>query len=363
MKKIAFHLNCMARAGAERVVSNLSAQFAREGYEVIVATEWREKEEYELDGRVRRVIVGPEGEEEKKGRLAKIWLRYAKLRRFVKAEKPDVLIAFGRKANYRALTATLFMKQKVVVCVRTNPEGHYDLAADKIQIPLLFRRAAGFVFQTTGQRDFFPPYVREKSTIILNPVNPKYIGLPRPEKREKEVVHSGRLVDFKNHPLLIRAFARVHEKHPDYVLKLYGSDSGDGTKQIIENLVQKLHAEEYVKLMGGSDELEKLLPKASVYAFSSDWEGLPNGVLEAMAMGLPVVATDCPCGGPATVIRNGENGLLVPIMDEDALTEAILLLIEDRDLAERLGENAAKIGEIANGEAVFEQWRAYLESL
>lgn len=363
MKKMVFHLNCMARAGAERVVSNLSAQFAREGYEVIVATEWREKEEYELDSRVRRVIVGPEGAEEKKGRLAKIWLRYAKLRRFVKAEKPDVLIAFGRKANYRALTATLFMKQKVVVCVRTNPEGHYDLLADKIQIPLLFRRAAGFVFQTTGQRDFFPPFVRKKSTIILNPVNPKYIGLPRPEKREKEVVHSGRLVDFKNHPLLIKAFARVHEKHPDYVLKLYGSDSGDGTKKIIEDLVQKLHAEAYVKLMGGSDELEKLLPKASVYAFSSDWEGLPNGVLEAMAMGLPVVATDCPCGGPATVIRNGENGLLVPIMDEDALTEAILLLIEDRKLAERLGENAAKIGETANGEAVFKQWKAYLESL
>lgn len=363
MKKIAFHLNCLARAGAERVVTNLSAQFAQAGYEVVIATEWREKEEYELDGRVRRVLVGPEGEEERRGRFFKIWLRYAKLRRFVKKEKPDVLIAFGRKANYRALTATLFMKQKVVVCVRTDPTGHYDLLADKIQIPLLFRRAAGFVFQTAGQRDFFPPFVRKKSTIILNPINPKYIGLPRPQQREKEVVHTGRLVDFKNHPLLIKAFARVHEKHPDYVLKLYGADSGDGTKRIIEELVQKLHAEEYVKLMGGSDELEKLLPKAGVYAFSSDWEGLPNGVLEAMAMGLPVVATDCPCGGPATVIKDGENGLLVPIMNEDALTEAICRLIEDRDFAKRLGENAAKIAETANGEAVFEQWRAYLESL
>lgn len=363
MKKIAFHLNCLARAGAERVVTNLAAQFAAAGYEVTVATEWREKEEYELDSRVRRVIVGPENEEEQKGRLAKIRLRYTKLRRFVREEKPDVLIAFGRKANYRALTATLFMKQKVVVCVRTNPTGHYDLPADKLQIPILFRRAAGFVFQTAGQRDFFPPFVAKKSTIILNPVNPKYIGLPKPEKREKEVVHSGRLVDFKNHPLLIRAFARVHEKHPDYVLKLYGSDSGDGTKQIIERLVHQLRAQDYVKLMGGSDELEKLLPQAAVYAFSSDWEGLPNGVLEAMAMGLPVVATDCPCGGPATVIRNGENGLLVPIMDEDALTAAMLLLIEDRPFAERLGENAARIADIANGEAVFEQWRAYLESL
>ncbi|MFR3250011.1 MAG: glycosyltransferase [Eisenbergiella sp.] len=169
MKKIAFHLNCLARAGAERVVTNLSAQFAAEGYEVVIATEWREKEEYELDSRVRRVIVGPEGEEENRGRIARIWLRYAKLRRFVKEEKPDVLIAFGRKANYRALTATLFLKQKVVVCCRTNPTGHYDLLADRIQIPILFRKAAGFVFQTVGQRDASCPCAKEIDRTILNP--------------------------------------------------------------------------------------------------------------------------------------------------------------------------------------------------
>ena len=363
MQKIAFHLNCLARAGAERVVTNLAAQFVQEGYEVVIATEWKDKVEYEQDPRVRRVIVGPEGEEEKKGRIAKIFLRYFKLRRFVKRERPDVLIAFGHKANYRALIATLLMKQKVVVCVRTDPTGHYDGKTDQILIPLLFPRAAGFVFQTTGQRDFFPPFVRKNSTIILNPVNPKYFGLPKPQKREKEVVHSGRLVDFKNHPLLIRAFARVHEKHPDYVLKLYGADSGDGTLQIIETLIDQLHAKDWIKLMGGSDELEKLLPSAAVYAFSSDWEGLPNGVLEAMAMGIPTVATDCPCGGPATVIRNGENGLLVPIMNEEALADAICRLIEDPDFAGRLGDNARKIEELTNPEAVFVRWKEYLESL
>lgn len=80
-------------------------------------------------------------------------------------------------------------------------------------------------------------------------------------------------------------------------------------------------------------------------------------------MGLPVVSTDCPCGGPATMIRDGENGLLVPIMDENAMAEAICKLIEDKELAERLGKNAAKIAEAANGEAVFESWKHYLESL
>ena len=363
MKKIAFHINSLAIGGAERVVTNLAAQFVSEGYEVVIATEWQEENEYVPDKKVRRVSVGLEKDEEGKGRISKMLLRFQRLRQFAKKEKPDVLIAFGKKANYHSLLSTIGMKQKVVVCVRTDPAGHYDGLAERIQTRMLFPRAAGYVFQTKGQRDFFPEFARKKSVIILNPLNPKYIGLPRPEVREKEVVHSGRIVDFKNHELLIHAFARVHQKHPDYVLKCYGPDSGDGTWEKAEQCIKELKAQDYVKLMGGSDELEKLLPKASVYAFSSDWEGLPNGVMEAMAMGLPVVATDCPCGGPATVICDGENGLLVPIRDEDALTEKICLLIEDRNLAERLGENARKISETANGQAVFMQWKNYLESL
>ena len=307
--------------------------------------------------------VGLTREEEGRNRVVKMFLRLLRLRQFVKEEKPDVLIAFAKKANYRALLATIGMKQKVVACVRTNPAGHYDRPGDFFQIRLLFRRAAGVVFQTKGQRDFFPEFVKNKSVVILNPVNSKYIGLPRVTKREKEVVHSGRIVYFKNHELLIRAFARVHEKHPDYVLKCYGSDSGDGTWEKAERCIKELGAQDYVKLMGGSDELEKQLPKASVYAFTSDWEGLPNAVLEAMAMGLPVVATDCPCGGPATVIRDGENGLLIPVGDEDALVKGINRLIEDRDLAEQLGENARKISEIASSKAIFKQWKDYLETL
>lgn len=363
MKKIVFHLNCLAMGGAERVVTNLSAQFAEEGYEVIVATEWEEEEEYCLDKKVRRVSVGLTKEEENRNRIVKMILRFLRLRNFTKRERPDVLIAFAKKANYRALLATLGMNQKVVACVRTNPKGHYDRFGDWFQIRLLFRRAAGVVFQTEGQKDFFPDFVKKKSIVILNPVNPKYIGLPVVVERDKEVVHSGRIVYFKNHELLIRAFARVHEKHPDYVLKCYGSDSGDGTWEKAENCIKKLGAESYVKLMGGSDDLEKLLPKAAVYAFTSDWEGLPNALLEAMAMGLPVVATDCPCGGPATVIQDGENGLLIPVGDEDALTESIIRLIEDRQMAERLGKNARKIGDIANSNAIFKQWRDYLEAL
>ena len=221
------------------------------------------------------------------------------------------------------------------------------------------------MFQTQDQREFFPEFIQKKSRIILNPISEKFIGNPIPgdEEREKAVVHSGRLVDFKNQLLLIRAFVRVHEKHPDYVLKIYGPDSFDGTREQLEALIEEKDAEHYVFLMGASAQLEKDMIDGAVAAFSSDYEGMPNAMLEAMALGLPVVATDCPPGGPRMVIENEKNGLLVPVRDELALAEAINRLIEDRALAVRLGAEAAKIGEAAGPQRIFAQWKDYIEEI
>ncbi|MBQ7615500.1 MAG: glycosyltransferase [Butyrivibrio sp.] len=363
MKSIAFHLNCLVQGGAERVVSNLANQFAKEGIKVYVATEWQDEDEFELDERVTRVHVGLRPEDDKKNRIVKFFLRIKYLKEFVKVYHPDVLVAFAHRANYRALMAAGKSDTPVIVCCRTDPTGHYDHFSDKVQIKWLFPRAAGAVFQTTGQREFFKPYLQDNSTIILNPVNPKYFGVERPEVKEKAVVHHARLIDFKNQPMLCRAFVEVHKKHPDYVLKIYGPDSKDGTKEILESIIAENHAEDYILLMGGSDELEKLVPKGEVYAFTSDWEGLPNSLLEAMAMGMPIVATDCPCGGPRTVMTNEKNGLLIPIMDQKALEDALNRLIEDKALAERLGKEAAKIEEITNAEAIIAQWREYLDKV
>ena len=361
MQKIAFHLNSLQQGGAERVVSNLANRFAKEGYEVVIATEWYGTDEFALDQKVRRVHVGLTKEDENRSRISKMLRRIWYLRRFMKKEKPDVVVAFTRGVLYRALAAGIGTGIPVVISVRTDPVGHYDKKADKLRIPLLFPHAAGCVFQTEGAKAFFAPYLQENSRIILNPLNPKYVGVPEPAVRTKDVVQSGRLVDFKNQPMLIRAFLKVHEKHPDYTLKIYGPDSKDGTKEILESIIHENHAEDFVKLMGGSNTLEKDLADAALYAFSSDWEGLPNALMEAMALGLPVVSTDCPCGGPKTLIEDGVNGLLVTIMDEKAMTDGILRLIEDRELAERLGREARKISERANEDAVFEQWQTYLQ--
>lgn len=363
MRKVLFHLNCFEQGGAERVVSNLVNQLVKEDYQVIAATQWQGEVEFALDERVRRVHVGLREEDEGKNRFAKIILRFQYLRDLIKEEKPDIVISFTRRPNYRALISGMGLHVPIVPAVRQDPKSYYNSIVDKVLIPLLYPMAAGCVFQTEEQKEYFPKGLQKRSAIILNPVNNKYLNVPKPTVREKTVVQSGRLVDFKNQALLFRAFIKVHEKHPDYRLKLYGGDSFDGTKDELEAIIQEHHAEEYIELMGPSDSLEKELPRASVYAFSSDYEGMPNALLEAMTLGLPVVATDCPCGGPRTVMKHEENGLLIPVGDVRAMEEGINRLIEDRELAEQLGDNARKVSERINAEAVLSQWKEYIETV
>lgn len=363
MRKILFHLNCFEQGGAERVVSNLANWLVQEDYEVVAATQWQGGEEFALDSRVRRIHVGLKSEDEKKNRISKIILRLRYLRRLIRTERPDVVISFTRRPNYRALVSALGTKIPVITAVRQDPKSYYNSFSDRILIPLLYPRAAGCVFQTKEQMEYFPKSLQRRSRIILNPVNDKYLNVPEPEKKEKLVVQSGRLVDFKNQAMLLRAFLKVHEKHPDYSLKIYGGDSLDGTRQKLEKIIEENQAEGCITLMGGSDCLEKELPKAEVYAFSSDYEGMPNALLEAMALGLPVVATDCPCGGPATVITHGVNGLLIPVGDTKAMEAGINRLIEDRQLAQQLGRRARGISERINGRAVLLQWKIYIEEV
>ena len=363
LKRIAFHLNCLEQGGAERVVSNLANRFVQEGIEVYIATEWTGEDEFAIDERIRRVHVGLRAEDEHRNHLSKIRRRTRYLKEFLLETKPDVLIAFAQKAIYRALMAEKGTDVPVVISIRTDPAGHYESLIDRFIIARYFDRAAGCVYQTVGQKAFFKPHLQQNSRIILNPVNEKYFDIRHPQVKEKSVVQHARLVDFKNQPMLVEAFVEVHKKHPDYVLRIYGPDSLDGTKEILEDLIKQHRAEDYVFLMGGSDELEKEIPKGEIYAFSSDWEGMPNSLLEAMAMGMPVVATDCPCGGPATVITHEENALLVPIKDPHAMAEGINRLIEDKALAKKLGRNAARLKEITNADVIFTQWKEYLEEI
>lgn len=359
MKKILFHLNSMEKGGAERVVNILSGQFYRNGYEVVLATEWTGKDEYGLCEGVRRVHAGLDSEGG--GRIYNFIYRVRKLRTVIEKEKPDVVIAFAKKAIYRTLLATIGTRFPVIISVRTSPEGNYDHFLDKFLIPLLYRRAAGAVFQTEEARDFFSGELQRRSTVIINPIKDSCLNRVPPTQRKKEIVQVGRLDQAKDQIVLLDAMYRIHKLYPDYVLRIYGGDSGDGTKEKLEESIAAHDAGEYVFLMGSVEHPEKYIEDATVFVLSSYFEGMPNALMEAMALGLPVVATNCSGGGAKYLIENGKNGLLVPTKRGDMIAEAIVQMINNPDEAERMGQNARKIGEQAQETVVFAAWRDYIE--
>ena len=159
MRKLLFHLNCFEQGGAERVVSNLVNQLVQEDYEVIAATEWQGEVEFALDPKVRRISVGLRPEDEEKSRITKIYLRFAYFHRLIREEKPDVVISFTRRPNYRALVSAIGTHVPVIPAVRQDPKSYYNTWADKLLMPTLYRLAKGCVFQTAEQMSYFPKFL------------------------------------------------------------------------------------------------------------------------------------------------------------------------------------------------------------
>lgn len=359
VNKIMFHLNSMGKGGAERVVSLLANEFAGKGYEVIVATEWFSEEEYELKSGVRRIHAGLSEKEEKASRIAKQWFRIKNFRKVLVEEQPDVLISFCVKANYRAMMASTGTDIPVIVSVRNDPKIDYVGTVNRIVNKLFLNRANGCVFQTEEAKEFFDKVLQEKSIIICNPVNEKYLQAKR-KTPEKKIVCVGRLVAQKNQMLLVNAFEKILEKYPGYHLYLYGDGSDDECKEELLQYVKAGKWKDHIHFMGLSSTLENDMADAAMFVLPSNYEGMPNALMEAMALGLPVISTDCPCGGSRYWIEPGITGQLVPVKDVDSMAEAIEYYIQNPDRAKEMGAKARQRLQEATMDKVFEQWKSYI---
>ena len=363
-KKILFHIHNLNRGGAERVVVNLSERFAADGYEVIIATQEYAEYEYEVPEKVRRVNAGIGNSNSGNLLLRFHYLRKRRnrLRDILKKESPDLVIAFGKSANFRAVPAAKGICP-VLVSVRNDPKVDYAGKMNRLFCKRYLYHADGCVFQTEEARAFFQKEFAERSRIILNPINDKYLNMEPVSDRRPVIVTAGRIAAQKDQEVLIRAFAFIEKGYPEYRLHIYGADSGDGTKEKLEQLVTGQKLSEKVIFCGNSDSLEKEIADCALFVLSSDYEGLPNALMEAMAMGLPVISTDCPCGGPAMLIENGINGYLVPVKDVDAMAAAMEKVLSDKDHAKELGLAALKIRERANGTVIYQKWKQYAQEL
>lgn len=356
--KILFYINQIYEGGAERVITQLASSFADLGHDSILVTSFEHSGEYSFSENVRRLSL--EGEELKQSRIKRNVSRVHKLRKINKAEKPDIVLSFMQEPNFRALIASIGLPCKNVVSVRNDPVREYagklGSFVGKVLMPLL---ADGCVFQTKQASEWFPVRLREKSSVIPNEVAHVFFETERSDK-EAYWVAMGRLAPQKNYPMMIKAFVEVVKRHPEQKLKIYGAGP---QRAELENLISNLGLSSNVFLCGQTHDVPSALSDAIGFLMTSDYEGMPNALMEAMAMGLPCIATDCPCGGPAELIVDGENGFLVATGDETALSNRVKALVEGKSLRDSIGAEAEGSMKCFLPEETFARWEAYFNRI
>ena len=187
--------------------------------------------------------------------------------------------------------------------------------------------------------------------------NPQFLNKRYTGNREDKIVTVGRLDENKNQAMLIHAFAKIVSEFPTMRLIIYGE--GRNRPQL-EQLVAEKGLQDRIELPGSITDVADHIANAKIFTLTSNTEGMPNSVIEAMALGLPVISTDCPCGGPAALIENEVNGILVPVGDAYALSDAFRKILSDEAFAQKLGENAARITETLEPAVVCSEWEKYL---
>lgn len=356
MKKIMFYINAIHDGGAERVMVNLAKYFSENGYDTTLVTSFRDTWEYPLTSTVRRLTL--EETEIKQSRIKRNISRIKKLRDLCKSEKPDILVSFMEEPNFRAILATRGLPVKTLVLVRNDPIKEYAGKLGWFVGKVLLPMADGCVFQTRDAQKWFPKRLQKKSKIIYNAVKEDFYNVNRTPVRG-EIVTCGRLTEQKNHAMLINAFAEVQKKYPFVTLKIYG----DGTlKDKLQKQIDDLGLSSTAHLMGATSDVTRALQTADLFVLSSDYEGMPNALMEAMAAGVPCISTDCPCGGPRELLSNNESWLS-NIGDEEKLVAHITELFVNHLNKENNSCSMRKLAEKFAPEKIMDEWRCYLDSL
>ena len=320
MKKILFAITGMGGGGSERVVSVWASQLAERGYDVGIFTYARKEGEYAVDPRVTRLTMT----ENIKDYLAMSYVkRYRLMRKIIKEFAPDAVLGFLPRMQIWMAATTVGLNVKRIDTVRNSPWHFYNGAITKQLWKLCFKTGDLTILQSEDQKPFFSKSVQKKCVIVPNPLNEAYEKEGKTEFAEKATrfVAAGRLSKQKNFPLLIKAFAKACESHSDITLDIYGKGD-DAYVAELQALIEELGVNERVRLCGRSDNMHGELMAHDAFLMSSDFEGMPNALAEAMAVGLVCISTDCKTG-PRDLIQDGKNGFLVPVGDVDAMAERI----------------------------------------
>lgn len=356
--KIVFCGSSLKKGGAERVISILSNKLI-ENNEVKIIVNTKEQTAYKFDDKIKIVELDKRVQ---KGTFLKNMKRINVITKELKEERPDIIISFLPLPSFRMLYVNRKLNIPIIVADRNDPKVEYKSLAYKLLMKWLYPSANGFVFQTTEQKEYFKEEIQKKSVVIYNPIKEEFLTEEEINVQNKEnvIISVGRLVEQKNQELLVNAFANVAKKHPDYKLKIFGEGN---LRNELQEKINNLGMKDKILLCGVSDNIKEELRKSKIFVLPSNYEGMPNALIEAMAVGCAVISTDCPCGGPRELIENNKNGILVPLNDEKTLSDKINYLIENEDIIKNLGEESKKIKQILNPDNILKKWLEYIQAV
>lgn len=282
------------------------------------------------------------------------------IRNVVKSNNIDVVIAWQTNAGTYVTLATLGLNVKTIFCERSDP--YMEPSSVHFFTTRLADMADGGVFQTQKAMRYYKR-LSKKSVVIHNPVsefvnNDKYVDY---STRPHKIVYLGRLtIEQKRIDLMLEAMVKIHDACPDYKLYLYGEGSG---RVFLENRAKVLGIESSVIFCGLTKKAIEDIKDARLMLLSSDYEGIPNTVIEAFQAGVPVVTTDCSPGGCRVLINDGKNGFIVPFRDVNALAKKAVELLSDESLAKKFIFNSYEKLKEFEPKRIFDKWNAYILKL
>lgn len=371
---ICFVIDDMNNGGAQRVVSVLANAFCEQGHLVrILSWKGSETPSYPLVPGVQSIFLDREvlpAQNPMRRLTFKIKSRLTpaksdileainrykdgsdRVAAYFKAHPADVVFSFLVTSNIFVGLAARRIHAKIVVAERNFPDRPMEAYLKELR-NRAYAKADVCVFQTKEQAEAFPKAIQKKAIVIPNPVKD---GLPAPfvGERRKSIVNYCGFKEHKNIPLLLDAFALIAEKHPDYTLELFGY----GDEKPVKEKIATLGLADRVTMRPFLSDIHSEVKDAAMFVMSSDYEGMPNALIEAVAIGLPVISTDCKGGGAKALIRDHENGLLTPVGDAKALAEAMEFYIEQPNKAEEYAKEALSIKRDLSLDKIAERWLA-----
>lgn len=350
--KVLIILNDLKNGGVERVLSVLANYLSERGYDVYILAIASAEVSYPLSSDIKykyvplRKIYGKNT----------IWDEIKGLKvlyREMKKINPDNYIGFEDSIIVRSVPLAWLMKKNIVVSERTDPSV-YRLPMQIVR-QITYDMAHYVVFQTKDAQEYFPKRTQNKSLIIPNPLSerlPYWDG-----KGNRDIIMACRLRTVKNIPLAIRAFKKFVEKHNDYRLVVYGE--GEQLQELYR-YAEEIGIDSKVAFPGHVNNIHEIMANASMYLSTSNYEGISNSMIEALAIGVPCICTDCPVGGAKMFIEHKVNGMLVNVNDADSVAEAMTYIAEHPEKMEEMSYQSRKIRNILSREEIGSKWERLL---